>query len=126
LGVHRFSREAVIYFIFWGHGDWGLEDGHTSIPQASQLHFFARHKEEINTERMDSILYAVKEGVDRGVENIIKNDYFDLFEDRSQRRIKPEGARTRNYRPLSLSGSDSTPGPLEPNSGRSMPDHYHY
>ncbi len=54
-----------MYVIFWGHGDWGPEDGYTFIPQGSQLYFFARHKEEINTERMDSILYAVKEGIDR-------------------------------------------------------------
>lgn len=103
-----------MYFIFWGHGDWGPEDGHAFIPQGSQLYFFARHKEEINTERMDSILYAVKEGIDRGVENIIKNEYFDLHEDRSLRRIKPEGARIRNYRLLPPSGGVCTPDPLDP------------
>ncbi|UTH29638.1 putative adhesin [Ectopseudomonas hydrolytica] len=102
-----------MYFIFWGHGDWGPEDGHTFIPQGSQLYFFARHKEEINTERMDSILYAVKEGIDRGVKNIIKNEYFDLHEERSLRRIKPGGARIRNYRLLPPSGDVYAPEPLD-------------
>lgn len=102
-----------MYFIFWGHGDWGPEDGHTFIPQGSQLYFFARHKEEINTKRMASILYAVTEGIDRGVENIIKNEYFDLHEERNLRRIKPEGARIRNYRLLPPSGDVYAPEPLD-------------
>lgn len=103
-----------MYFIFWGHGDWGPEDGHTFIPQGSQLYFFARHKEEINTKRMDSILYAVTEGIERGVENIIRNEHFDLHEERNLRRIKPEGARIRNYRLLPPSGDVYAPDPLDP------------
>lgn len=103
-----------MYFIFWGHGDWGPDDGHTYIPQGSQLYFFARHKEEINTARMDSILYAVTTGIERGVENVIKNDYFDLHEDQSLRRIKPEGARVRNYRLLPPSGGVCVPEELDP------------
>lgn len=27
-----------MYVIFWGYGDWALEDGHTFIPLGSQLY----------------------------------------------------------------------------------------
>lgn len=103
-----------MHYILWGHGDWGPEDGHTNVPPGSELYFFARHKEEINTQRMDGIFYAVTTGLEREVPDIIANEHFNLRDSGDLRRIRPEHARVRNYMLRRPSGGVKWPWELDP------------
>lgn len=90
--------------MFWGHGEWRPTDGHTNVPLHCQLFFFARHNEEINTERMHYIQYAVIQSLEDEADWLENQRFGSMKTDGNLRRIKIAGARIRNYRLMKPSG----------------------
>jgi len=86
--------------IFYGHGRYRESDGYTVVPGGCNLFFFAKHVEEIATDRMNHIWGMISSAIDEGVdwltggafEKMKSSDY------RHVRQVLPGGASVQNYR----------------------------
>lgn len=90
------------YFVFWGHGMWKKDEKptHTFVPSGSQLYFFARHKEEIDTNRARDIVTAL-----RLLPGPRRAEFLgEMKALRNIRRIFGGGERVRNYRLMPSDG----------------------
>lgn len=82
------------YVIFWGHGSWSDKESpaKVAVPTGCRLLLFARHKEEISTNRMHAIVDWLCRRQD-------ETDFVALMKDFSSlRRIKRAGETVHNYR----------------------------
>lgn len=102
--------------IFWGHGDWRAGDGKTFVPPGCRLYLFQRHKEAIDTQRMDDIKHRVIRSKELGENDWVASPYFgdDLRTNGDLRRIKTGLEQVHNYRLYPPSDGVYWPDPVPP------------